>query len=128
MPEIALHDLTALRQFSELFVSHGLDYSKEGKKDFARDVVRFLRNGRVLPILTAAGFDCSKLQGELNWLSLACHPEDVPDFKPDLKAIRDSLARIEARLGSPQTASTPDTKHDRSDSTSRGGSPPPPLL
>ena len=87
-------------QFTELLVSHGRDYAKEGEKDFARDVVRFVRNGRLLQILSALGADVSRLETSLNWLALECHPEDVPDFKPDLVAIRASLARLELALAS----------------------------
>jgi hypothetical protein len=130
VPEISQIDLAALRQFAQLFVAHGLDYAKDGQKDFARDIVRFLRNGRVLPILTAAGFDCSRLQGELDWLSLACHPEDVPDFKPDLKAIRESLARIEAWISflQPLSASDFDTPRGQGAGGGRGAPPALPCL
>jgi len=96
--EIAPTDVANLMQFTELLVSHCRDYAKEGEKDFARDVVRFVRNSRLLQILAALGADVSSLQTSLNWLALECHPEDVPDFKPDLAAIRASLERLELRL------------------------------
>jgi hypothetical protein len=85
-------------QFTELLVSHGRDYAKENEKDFARDIVRFVRNSRLLQILSAFGVDVSRLETSLNWLALECHPEDVPDFKPDLVAIRASLERLEIAL------------------------------
>ena len=87
-------------QFAELLVSHGRDYAKENQKDFARDIVRFVRNSRLLQILAALGADVSRLETSLNWLALECHPEDVPDFKPDLVAIRASLERLELALAS----------------------------
>ena len=87
-------------QFTELLVSHGRDYAKENQKDFARDVVRYVRNGRLLQILSALGADVSRLETSVNWLGLECHPEDVPDFKPDLVAIRASLERLELALSS----------------------------
>lgn len=87
-------------RFTELLVSHGRDYAKENEKDFARDIVRFVRNSRLLQILSALGSDVSSLETSLNWLALECHPQDVPDFKPDLVAIRASLERLEARLSS----------------------------
>lgn len=100
MPEVSIYDYRLLCQFTELLLHHGRDYAKEGYKDFARDIVRFVRNSRIVPILKAQGCELTTLESDLNWLSLACHPEDVPDFKPDLKAIRASLERIEQRLAS----------------------------
>ena len=100
MAEVSIYDYRLLCQFTELLLHHGRDYAKEGYKDFARDIVRFVRNSRIVPILKAQGCELTTLESDLNWLSLACHPEDVPDFKPDLKAIRASLERIEQRLAS----------------------------
>jgi hypothetical protein len=97
---IAEYDLRALCDFTLLLVGHGREYAKEGQKDYARDIARFVRNARILPILKASGCglssSLSKLETDLNWLALECHPEDVPNFKPDLAAIRASLERIEA--------------------------------
>jgi len=55
---------------------------RQGQKDNARDVVRFVRNASILQILKAADFSNSPF-GEINWallewelsqLELECHP------------------------------------------------------
>ena len=103
LENIGDYDLSQLCLFTSLLVSRGRDYAKEGEKDFARDIVRFVRNSRLLPILKAAGSsvrskDLQDLEASLNWLALESHPEDVPDFKPDLAAIRQSLERLELNV------------------------------
>lgn len=92
-------EFQALYQFTALHVSHGRSYAKEGHKDYARDILRFVRNARIVPILLKHGFAGTQvladLQSNLSLLSGECHPLDVPNFKTDLQAIRSSLENLE---------------------------------
>lgn len=92
----------ALCNFSALLVSHGRDYAREGHKDYARDIVRFIGNARILPILKAhgCGFSSSlgKLESDLAALRSECHPEAVATFATELQTIRQQLEQIQKAL------------------------------
>lgn len=114
----------ALCNFTALLVSHARDYAREGHKDYARDIVRFVANARVLPILKAhgCGFSTSlgKLESDLAALRSECHPEAVATFGTELQTIRAQLDKILKAIPAATPAQT-----DTYDSSAEGCRPQP---
>jgi hypothetical protein len=72
----------ALHQFTTQLVATASQWAKDGDIDKARDVVRYIRNAQIVPILSAQCY----VVGEPNWpllrwkvdqLSQQCHPEEA---------------------------------------------------
>lgn len=74
--------------------------ARAGRKDSAREILRFINNSRIPQILGAYEFpsgltvDVPLLKWELSQLEQECHPASVPDTSSDIKAIRASLDLI----------------------------------
>lgn len=96
------HRLVALRNFVEIYLSRARDLAKEGRKDEARDWWRFFENSCVVDVLETSGVlsigECEHIKRSLATLKTECHPLDVPDYRTDLQAIREALARIEDKI------------------------------
>jgi hypothetical protein len=97
--------LWTLRNFFSIYIDRARDLAKEGRKDEARDWLRFFNNSGILGILsdgTSGVLTCQEeahfkeLLGKLN---SECHPLDVPNYQTDLQAIRGHLEVISQHLG-----------------------------
>ncbi|HEY5296870.1 MAG TPA: hypothetical protein VIK59_03000 [Verrucomicrobiae bacterium] len=97
--------LWVLRNFFTIYLERAHDLVKAGRKDDARDWLRFFRNSGILGLLADVEHGVLAKQ-ENEWLSCSlrdletkCHPLDVPNFQTDLQAIRGQLEQIGGRLG-----------------------------
>jgi hypothetical protein len=70
--------------------------AKAGRKDEARNVLRFVRNASIIEILKPIEFgeiftaDVAHLQWQLSELETECHPASQADFADDFQAIKGS--------------------------------------
>lgn len=86
--------LSDMFRFTQIFIQHAVDLAKCGKKDSARNWMRFFRSSCVLEVLADSGHGVEALRRDLNELAVMCHPEDAPSFETDLAAIRGCLNEI----------------------------------
>jgi hypothetical protein len=92
----------SLYTFTKLRILDARRAAKNGRKDEARDILRYVRNASILDILRPIDFgtifnvDIAHLQWQLDELELECHPASQADFKDDFTAIR---AHVETLAG-----------------------------
>ncbi len=73
MSETKFHDL---HQFTTQLVATASEWAKNGDRDKARDIVRFIRNSQIVPILSAQSYQV----GEPNWPLLRWKVDQLPDL------------------------------------------------
>jgi hypothetical protein len=101
-----------LRTFFSIYLQRAFDLAKDGHKDEARDWARFFYNAGILEILSdpdrgvISGVERTRLQKQLETVRLACHPQDIPDYRTDSQAIRGEIARIVKHIGLPPVSSS----------------------
>lgn len=94
-----------LESFFSIYLGRAIDLSKAGKKDEARDWLRFFQNSGILEIISDAesgvvgAWDRKRFEARLRELNNNCHPLDAPDFRTDIQAIRQDLFKIREFLG-----------------------------
>ena len=91
-------NLKALYSNTERFLLHASDLARSGKKDAARNWVRYFNNSRTLHVLADGGLDVANLRALLHEVSMECHPQDTPEFETDIQAIRFFLEEILLQL------------------------------
>jgi hypothetical protein len=97
--------LWVLRNFFSIHLERARDLAKAGRKDEARDWLRFFRNSGILGLLADEHYgvldhkEKEWLTSSLRELESECHPLDVPNFQTDLQAIRGNLESISQHLG-----------------------------
>jgi hypothetical protein len=97
-------NLWVLRNFFAIYLDRARELAKDGKKDEARDWLRFFRNSGILNVLSdgtrgvLSRAEESLYRKNLEKLESECHPLDVPDFRTDLQAIRADLSEIKNHL------------------------------
>ncbi len=89
-----------LYRFTQMEVKSARADARAGRKDSARNVLRFIRNASVIEILKAADLSCFPnvdvplLNWELSQLETECHPSSSCDQTSDIAAIRAMLEPI----------------------------------
>ena len=93
--------LRSLFTFTSIYVDAARRDARHGRKDDARDFLRFVRNASIIPILkqyensgSVFDIDVAHLEWKLRELENDCHPSAQCDFKDDFSAIRASLEII----------------------------------
>ena len=90
----------SLYSTTKILVADARELARSGKKDQARDHLRFVRNSGIIPILKMVEFhpalrvDVAHLEWEVSELEHEVHPETKCDQTNDIKAIRLSLELI----------------------------------
>jgi hypothetical protein len=94
-------DLRQLYQFTTMQVDKFRCIARHGRKDEARDFLRYVRNSRILEILKKADFssigtviDVSHLEWQVRELENDCHPASQPDYRDDFTAIRGHMETL----------------------------------
>jgi hypothetical protein len=91
----------SLHDFTCVLVAHARAHAKEGNKDFARDVARYVTNARILELLeihlveVPISINLDQLRRDLKLLAQECHPVDAPQFRTELEGINDRLQNLE---------------------------------
>ena len=87
-----------LYSFTKQRVSLARSSARAGRKDEARDFLRYVRGARIIQILKPVDFsvlglnvDVSHLEWQLNELEHECHPSSSNDQTTDIAAIRSTL-------------------------------------
>jgi hypothetical protein len=102
-PSFEEFHLASLHGCSALYVGRARELAKSGRKDEARDWLRFFRNCSVVEICARTEhIDVESkrhFREQLRLLERECHPLDEPDYRTDLMAIRAQLETILEQLG-----------------------------
>lgn len=97
--------LLILRDFFGIYLRRAQDLAKAGQKDEARDWLRYFENSEIISLLSDENLgvlgacERKRFQKQLADLRVECHPQDVPDYRTDLQAIRGELSVIRNFLG-----------------------------
>jgi hypothetical protein len=85
-----------LYSFTKMRVSVARSAARSGRKDEARDFLRYVRGARIIQILKPLDFgqlgaNIPLLEWELSELEQECHPSSGNDQTSDIAAIRSTL-------------------------------------
>ena len=90
-PSTAYH----LSTMTLAYLRHAVVYAKDGRKDQARDWLRFVEQSDLLTLLKDQGVNVQEHEDTLKLLADLCHPQASPSVKGELERVADVLERVE---------------------------------
>lgn len=89
-------NVAQLKMFTEMLVSQARRMARDGHKDDARYLLRYVENSRIPEIVAEAGLDATRLRHDLVELTAECHPAAAPARSADIEDILERLSKLEA--------------------------------